>query len=164
MPRGFRDMRRDYFTIKGRNPNFPDPENNKLDRILADVPHIYDPAQLTEEQRIAMRIRDAERSNYNIMKASEALGKSEQEIRANIKRQSNKSIITSTTEQPNKWNLSPKTLKNMAETKRLVDSGKLPRYVGGTADDTPSNPDLEHKADVVRRFAALLKDNKRKSR
>jgi hypothetical protein len=50
----------------------------------------------------------------------------------------------------------------MAETKRLVDSGKLPRYVTGGTIDHPSDPDIEHKANLVRRFASLLKDRRDK--
>jgi hypothetical protein len=35
-------------------------------------------------------------------------------------------------------NLSPETLASMAETKRKVDAGLLPRYIGGTTEQ--SNP------------------------
>jgi hypothetical protein len=59
----------------------------------------------------------------------------------------------------NEWNLSPETLEAMAETKRKVDAGLLPKYIGGTAE-SPSNPDIEAKAKRVYEFSHILGDRK----
>jgi hypothetical protein len=48
-------------------------------------------------------------------------------------------------------NLSKSTLDSMARNKELVDSGQLPKYVGGTAD-VPSNPEVEKQAERVYEF------------
>jgi hypothetical protein len=56
-------------------------------------------------------------------------------------------------------NLSPKTLADMAETKRLVESGKLPKYVGSTVE-SPSNPEAEHRAKRLLDFSNILANRK----
>jgi hypothetical protein len=56
-------------------------------------------------------------------------------------------------------NLSQSTLEHMAQNKRLVDSGELPKYVGGTAD-LPSNPEAERQAETVYRFSHILANRK----
>jgi hypothetical protein len=58
----------------------------------------------------------------------------------------------------NTSNLSPETLASMAENKRKVDAGLLPRYIGGTTEQ--SNPDIEKQAERVHEFIF----GKRKSR
>jgi hypothetical protein len=55
-------------------------------------------------------------------------------------------------------NLSPETLEHMADTKRKVDAGLLPRYIGGTTEQ--SNPEIEKQAERVYEFIF----GKRKSR
>jgi hypothetical protein len=42
-------------------------------------------------------------------------------------------------------NLSPETLEHMADTKRKVDAGLLPKYIGGTTEQ--SNPEIERQAE-----------------
>jgi hypothetical protein len=59
----------------------------------------------------------------------------------------------------NPSNLSPSTLQHMAENKRKVDAGLLPRYVDGTVD-TPSNPEVERKAARVLDFSRILSNRK----
>jgi hypothetical protein len=56
-------------------------------------------------------------------------------------------------------NLSPDTLEDMAENKRKVDAGLLPKYIGGTAE-APSNPDLERQAEAVYKFSHILGNRK----
>jgi hypothetical protein len=58
-------------------------------------------------------------------------------------------------------NLSPETLADMAETKRKVDAGLLPKYIGGTAE-SPSNPEVEKQAETVYKFSHI--SGNRKSR
>jgi hypothetical protein len=55
-------------------------------------------------------------------------------------------------------NLSQSTLDSMAENKRKVDAGLLPRYIGGTTEQ--SNPEIEKQAERVHEFIF----GKRKSR
>jgi hypothetical protein len=55
-------------------------------------------------------------------------------------------------------NLSPRTLADMAETKRKVDAGLLPRYIGGITEQ--SDPEIEKQAERV--HEAIF--GKRKSR
>lgn len=47
-------------------------------------------------------------------------------------------------------NLSKSTLNYMAENKRLVDAGLLPKYIGGTVET--SNPEVEKKAKRMYEF------------
>ena len=61
-------------------------------------------------------------------------------------------------EQQSTSNLSPETLESMADTKRRVDAGLLPKYIGGTAD--LSNPELETQAETVYRFSHILANRK----
>jgi len=55
-------------------------------------------------------------------------------------------------------NLSPETLDSMAENKRKVDAGLLPRYIGGTAES--SNPEVERQAEAVYKFSHILGNRK----
>jgi hypothetical protein len=59
---------------------------------------------------------------------------------------------------PSISNLSQSTLDSMAENKRKVDAGLLPKYIGGTAD--LGNPEVERQAERVYEFIF----GKRKSR
>jgi hypothetical protein len=59
----------------------------------------------------------------------------------------------------NTSNYSQSTLDHMAENKRKVDAGLLPKYVGGTAD-LPSNPEAERQAKRVLDFSRILADRK----
>jgi hypothetical protein len=61
-------------------------------------------------------------------------------------------------EQNSASNLSPETLADMAETKRKVDAGLLPRYIGGTTEQ--SNPDIEKQAKRFLDFSRILADRK----
>jgi hypothetical protein len=61
-------------------------------------------------------------------------------------------------EQSSTSNLSPETLEHMAQNKRLVDSGQLPRFVDNTADS--SNPELEKQAKRVYEFSHMLGNRK----
>jgi hypothetical protein len=61
-------------------------------------------------------------------------------------------------EQNNSSNLSQSTLDHMAENKRLVDAGLLPKYVDG--GDVPSNPEVETQAETVYRFTHILGNRK----
>lgn len=64
----------------------------------------------------------------------------------------------------NPYNLTQKQLDELEVTKKQV-SEHINTIDFSKHDQVPSsNPDLEHKADVVRRFAALLKDNNRRSK
>jgi hypothetical protein len=55
-------------------------------------------------------------------------------------------------------NLSQSTLDSMAENKRKVDAGLLPRYIGGTTEQ--SNPEIEKQAKRVYEFSRILADRK----
>ena len=55
-------------------------------------------------------------------------------------------------------NLSPETLEHMAENKRKVDAGLLPKYIGGTAES--SNPEVETQAETMYRFTYILGNRK----
>jgi hypothetical protein len=59
----------------------------------------------------------------------------------------------------NTSNLSPETLEHMAENKRKVDAGLLPKYVDGTAE-SPSNPEAEQQAKRLLEFSRILADRK----
>jgi hypothetical protein len=56
----------------------------------------------------------------------------------------------------NTSNYSQSTLDHMAENKRLVDAGLLPKYVGGTTD----NPEIEKQAERVYEFSHILGNRK----
>jgi hypothetical protein len=56
-------------------------------------------------------------------------------------------------------NLSQSTLEHMAETKRKVDAGLLPKYVGSTVE-SPSNPEVEHRAKRFLDFSRILAERK----
>jgi hypothetical protein len=58
----------------------------------------------------------------------------------------------------NTSNLSQSTLDSMAETKRKVDAGLLPKYVGGTAE--ANNTEVERQAERVYKFTHILGNRK----
>ena len=62
-------------------------------------------------------------------------------------------------EQNSTSNLSAETLAHMAENKRKVDAGLLPKYVDGTAE-SPSNPEAEQQAKRLLEFSRILADRK----
>ena len=58
----------------------------------------------------------------------------------------------------NTSNLSPETLEHMADTKRKVDAGLLPKYIGGTTEQ--SNPEIEKQAKRFLDFSRILAERK----
>jgi hypothetical protein len=63
--------------------------------------------------------------------------------------------------QINKWNLSESTLESLAENKRKVDAGLLPRFVGGTVDAS-SDPNLERICKRTIEFTHLINPKTRR--
>jgi hypothetical protein len=57
-------------------------------------------------------------------------------------------------EQNSTSNLSAETLAHMAENKRKVDAGLLPKYIGGTTEQ--SNPEIERQAKRFLDFSRIL--------
>ena len=73
-----------------------------------------------------------------------------------IERMKNHESIRKSETSEHSSNLSQSTLDSMAQTKKLVDSGQLPKYVG-TTDNTRSDNLETEKAKRILKFTGVLK-------